>query len=243
VAVASAGSGHDLQTVAQLTEKSGSDNDAVIVASYAREGDHGGGVFYFSSDSSAKANGGTVFDAPNGKWIRLSSGPVRSSWFGVPVFDGMREPTESEANESTRRLQRALDAAAGSLLVIDPGIYYVSDTLYVPHTTRVEGAGARGAKGDEDGGTLIKTFGAGMMRRWSDTGDRSLDSFSSMIAFGGGSVCLRNIALCSDEGWGHGRPSSMVRDLEHTGPFDLFSVHMVDVRQEERKVMKRGELP
>ena len=40
------------------------------------------------------------------------------------------------------------------------------------------------------------------------------------------------------EGWGHGRPSSLVRDLENTGPIDLFSVHMVDVRQEERKVMK-----
>ena len=217
VAVASCGSGHDLQTVAQLAGRSGCENEVVTVKGYHTGNERGGGTFYFSSDASANANAGTVVDAPNGKWIRLASGPVRSSWFGVPVFDGVREPTASEANEATRRLQKALDAAAGGLLVIDPGIYYVSDTLYIPHTTRVEGAGARGTDGVEDGGTLIKTFGEGTKRRWSDTGDRRLDSFSSMIAFGGGSVRLRNIAFRSDDGWDVGVivPASKRNLIEH----------------------------
>ena len=122
VAVASAGSDHDLQTIAQLAGKSGCENEVVTVKGYHGGNERGGGTFYFSSDASVSANEGTVIDAPNGRWIRLASGPVRSSWFGVPVFDGVREPTASEANESTRRLQKALDAAAGSLLVIDPGI-------------------------------------------------------------------------------------------------------------------------
>jgi hypothetical protein len=57
----------------------------VEVANYATANDGGGGIFYFSSGSSATDNGG-IFIAPTtgtGCWIRWFSSYVNAKWFGA----------------------------------------------------------------------------------------------------------------------------------------------------------------
>ena len=181
---------YHLPTVHELQNYLGQQDEGIVVGGPA------GGLFMFSDKDSLLVDNGTVFKAPNGKWQRLDPGPIQSVWFDIPVFKEGEIPSKDDVDKSTRRFQKALNAAAGGMLYIQPGIYYVNDTLWVPQTTRIEGAGKAQ--------TIIKTYGVGKARQWSDTGISKHDSFSTLLVCGGAGVRLRNFSLICENGWDAG---------------------------------------
>jgi len=203
---------NEIKFTRDLPGRAGSPGDAVAVRNHTRMGDGGGGVFVFDASAGTVADGGRVFAATNGWWVRMDAGPVRAAWFGVPVFRAGDTPSEEDVRESTWRLQAALDAAEGGMLTLGPGDYHVSDTLLLPGGTRMEGAGNDGADA-----TRIVTSGSGAPRRWTDTGQAELDTFSALVAVCGQGSRVRKLSLCTDGRWDVGIvvPSSKRNAFEH----------------------------
>jgi hypothetical protein len=68
-----------------------SDGDSVEILGYSTAGDGGSGTFYWDATSTATDNGGTIIQATGittGRWMRVYSGAVNATWFGVMPDDG-----------------------------------------------------------------------------------------------------------------------------------------------------------
>ncbi|MCF7847463.1 MAG: hypothetical protein K9M45_01335 [Kiritimatiellales bacterium] len=179
-----------------LEALSGAAGDAVMVLGYDGPGDGGGGMFYWLDDPEGQADGGRVIQAgENGVWKRLADEPAQAAWFGVLPEKEDTVPAQVEAARMTERWQRALDAAAGEVLCVKAGRYFVTETLIIPANTLLEGAGPQDTITGTKGGTLIQPRGPGVARIWQDTGNAARDRFRPLFVFGGSNKRLRNVAL------------------------------------------------
>lgn len=98
-------------------------NALAVVAGYASPNDGGGGIFVWRSDSTAKADGGTILGQAgrvSGRWHRVHDGPLNVQMFGAKG-DGKADDTSA--------IQAAIDAAAGAELRIPAGKWLVTRTL------------------------------------------------------------------------------------------------------------------
>lgn len=183
-------------TIKQLRNTPGQDGAARVLLGYNQRGDGGGGIFYWTSDPHGPANGGTVVEAKDkGAWVRIFSGPVHASWFGILPTPKGETPCVETVDETTRRLNGALQAAAGDTLRFGKGNFYVSDTLIVPGSTRVEGAGPEDVWSGLEGGTTLWPSGPGTARAWQDTGDKEKDMLRPLLVCGGPNVRFKNLGL------------------------------------------------
>lgn len=87
--------------------------------------DVGGGDFIFSTSSAETDNGGTVFNATGGKWLRVFSGAHKVSWYAG---------SDSAAEDRTALVQKAIDATcrliSADALEVD-GKYKITSSLMI----------------------------------------------------------------------------------------------------------------
>jgi hypothetical protein len=184
------------ETMEQLRNTTGKAGDARVLLGFERPGDGGGGLFYWTANSEKQANGGTVVDCKNaGSWTRFYTGTVHVSWFGVFPTPVGKRPSVERVKETTTRLDHAFKAAAGDTLRFGKGHYFLSDTLIVPGSTRLEGAGPEDVWSNLEGGTTLWTFGPGKARIWQDTGVKEDDLLRPLLVCGGPNVRFENLGL------------------------------------------------
>lgn len=214
---------HTLTRVPDLESLPGTAGDVVMVLGYDAAGDGGGGIFFWLDDPDEQPDGGRgVRSWEKGVWKRMADEPAQAAWFGVLPVKGDKVPTQAEAERMTVRWQRALDAAAGGVLHVKAGRYFVADTLIIPANTLLEGAGPQDTIARTTGGTLIQPLGPGVARIWQDTGNAATDRFRPLLVFGGSNTRLRNVALLTrgtddETAWEVGvlMPSTKRCSLEH----------------------------
>ena len=184
------------RNLGELKASAGREGMTCVLLGFEQPGDGGGGTFYWAAQPPAPANDGTIVAAKDGgAWVRLFDGPIRASWFGAIPFSEETTPASDSVAEATRRLQRALEAAAGNALNLSAGIFYVSDTLIIPANTQVAGAGPHDVWTRGKGGTTVRPYGAGKPQIWQDTGTPEKDQMRPLLVFGGSNVRLRNLGL------------------------------------------------
>lgn len=108
-----------------LAVKSPTDGLRLHVKSrFAGEG-VGGGDFIFSTSSAETDNGGTVFNATGGKWLRVFSGAHKVSWYAG---------SDKAAEDRTALVQKAIDATcrliSADALEVD-GKYKITSSLMI----------------------------------------------------------------------------------------------------------------
>lgn len=153
-----------INTIADLLNYSGSNNEQAKVAGYYRPGDGGGGDFFWDDTATAAADSGTIFKATptTGRWKRiyLTSQPIAAKWFGV-TFDGV--------TDDTRRLQAAIDfctslAGKAITLQLPQGAAVTTSQLTIGQTGVanvaqasfcIRGMGMNAAGSSAGGGTVI----------------------------------------------------------------------------------------
>ena len=117
-----------LRTISDLRTLStnGLDDGTVRqVLGYATLGDGGGGWFRWEVEAQSRPDQGTVFDTEAGdagRWVRVVEGDWRGEWFGLRA-DG--------ASDNAAVLSRAIDAAAGRVLLLPKGTIRIGGALEI----------------------------------------------------------------------------------------------------------------
>ncbi|HEY9259187.1 hypothetical protein, partial [Chitinophaga sp.] len=108
------------------TNQGTADNELCQILGYAKPGDGGGGVFYWSTTCDKEPDGGIVFKVDNvdpGRWIRNIDGNIINvKWFGA-FGNGI---------DCTAQLQHAVDAANAYAVPSDSSYFGNKPTLYFP---------------------------------------------------------------------------------------------------------------
>ncbi|MFL6528544.1 MAG: glycosyl hydrolase family 28-related protein [Chthoniobacterales bacterium] len=107
-------------------------------AGYYAPGDEGGTTFYWSADSTAKDNGGTVIQPSGGqgRWLATNTSAVNVRAFGARGDD----KTDDSAPINVALATANADDKGGSV-IIPRGAYLVASDLHVPARVRVKGDG------------------------------------------------------------------------------------------------------
>ncbi|QBQ99261.1 glycosyl hydrolase family 28-related protein [Paraburkholderia pallida] len=127
--------GITVQTIAALRLIPKNTFPAVSVTGYYKEGDGGGGVYWYNaSDISSADNGGTIIEAADGgRWYLSATGTISVKQFGA---------TGNGTTDDTASIQAALTAlGAGASLYVPPGTYLLSSTLTGLSNQQILGAG------------------------------------------------------------------------------------------------------
>jgi len=186
-------------TIEQLREASGQEGVTKTLLGFENPGDGGGGQFYWTSTPPRPADGGTVVRChEGGAWVRLFNGPIHTAWFGVLPTSAQQTPSQDAVDKTTERLQQALQAASGDTLRFGQGAFFLSQTLIIPASTLVEGAGPQDVWTRAAGGTTLRPYGPGKAQAWQDTGVKENDMLRPLLVCGGSNVRLQNIGLLTD---------------------------------------------
>ncbi|MGC4079571.1 MAG: hypothetical protein QM702_21520 [Rubrivivax sp.] len=117
----------------------------VVVQGYYAVGDGGGGIFYWKS-SGLTTDGGTIFAASNGFWVRLYSGPLDIRWFGAKVNDNTAGATNTTAFTNAIAASGKLTSggnprAYNNQIYVPRGEFYLNNDLVLDRTVTIAGAG------------------------------------------------------------------------------------------------------
>lgn len=146
----------------------GAGAEVAILGGYHTEGDGAGGVFEWDGSMTVDDGGTTHLAAGGGGWRRIYDDGLDVQWFGATGFN---------ATENTSGIQRALDAAAASVLPngngvvvrVPPKVLEVNETLTLGNYAGLVGHGAasqlRFCLSDDANGIEIPNIGGGN-RAW-----------------------------------------------------------------------------
>jgi hypothetical protein len=141
-----------------------SDGARFHVAGKTALNDGGEGVFYWDSDATDTANGGTIVatsESATGRFKRvLDAGPVNVKWFGA---------TGNGSTDDTSAIQAAIDAVEASgrgVVYVPAGEYLISSAL----TITADGVKIQGDQSSFEPGA-VGTTATVLLCSWGDIGD------------------------------------------------------------------------
>jgi hypothetical protein len=167
----------------------------VMLDGYTAVGDGGGGLFVWSSTSTATVDSGTIAAVTGmgtGRWLRADSGPLQPQWFGAPVT-----PSGFSADSAFALLFAAALAQHRKIFAV--GDFTFSGQLIPAGSITIDGtswAYQGAATGFHDAGWLSHTTSAGNVGgtvfRFSNT---AMPSNGLNSSAGGTTWNLSNIAI------------------------------------------------
>lgn len=144
-------SGDTTLNIASLKLIEGRSNQRIFILGYYTAGDGGGGQFYWDTTSTDTDNGGTIIKATGvttGRWKRIYSGWVNTTWFGSSITLADNSPSINAAITYV--------AIAGGTVYIPEGTFDVDELGASIAISLLSGVYLRGAG---MGATILKNVG------------------------------------------------------------------------------------